>query len=374
MPPLYFNLKTGEVHADLDIENIDDPSTNIKKLANIVVDSEFDFTANEFPRKPKSEWQKDLVVDLGRRIVEDLADLEEPTAFSRPIAQRLYLLGVLPHWSYFRSSEGRFNGLDDYKNVIGAKEVFYDPHHEINRNKPYESLDIPSLAELILANYNSIVNLEYNKNYRGPLSTNIVEQLNRMALAPSTNYILQNFGGLTELNIYLGFPDVRSWDNDEFIMYGATVMKYNGPDSLTPANINALARMKYGPQYDTIRRRLGWSKFKSLSHAEFDRIEQENYVHMQEVETNYLQNFGNLNATAEEMKRFWGVTVLLDYYGKPSVDVGNKSVNHVVSQLIKKDPSITLGEVETQAHILNIYDDLWPSKPPLRPPILVRDN
>lgn len=229
------------------------------------------------------------------------------------IIDKLHILGAFPGRAYFSTaSNGLFNGLSDFYRAIDSQAMLRNPRQLITANAEFDGLPAEQFIALIIHRCNTLFEFSDGKSFEGPITTSIIEQLNYMGLSPSENYILGRFGGLREINEHLGFPNIRAWDDYDFIQYGADVIELNGADLLTPRNINLLAGAKYGPRYHTIHHRFGWPKFKVLATEEFERRQTAAKAHHAAVVAFYSENVGATHELPfETQARYRGMLVLL---------------------------------------------------------------
>lgn len=377
MPPLYFDTCSGEVRDAPEIaphERLN--SEQFLHLGRLIVSPDFPFERGDYPLVPQSSWDIDKVLELGKLFVHELAELEPPASLTNPVINNLYVLGLMPHRLYFSASAGRFDGISDFRKQIDAHDKL-PMIREPNRNEEYQALSISEITDLILSRYNDLVELPDEAVYDGPITTTIITQLNRMFLAPSTKFIIKQFGGLRKLNEHLGFPDIYSWDDYDFIEYGANVLRHNGVDALTAANIGKLSVRKLGPQYRTIHVRFGWSRFKDLANEEYQN--QLSIEHNHEVAvTNYYANnvgYDGDDVSFSEKAQHRALWLLVGHY-KPQRKIElptrlkKRTIEKTIKAIQEQNELLTLGDIEATAVTLNIFDDLWPTTPTVRLPLL----
>lgn len=378
MSPLYFNTGTGELK---DVHE-NDPSLVVptqpwQLLTELLVSGTFEYKAADFRPTPLRNWDDNHVRQLGSLVARDLSELENPQGLTKDIVDHLYNLGVFPNQSYFWRRNGRYEGLVDFRKQIGADELYQVAH--MKRNEEYKGLGIDEFVELILMRYNELRESSERKKFDGPLTTTLLESLNHMNLAPGLKYIRQHFGGIRQLNDYLGFPDIPSWDDYDYIVYGASFIRYNGEDALTVTNIDKLSSLQLGPQMTGIRERFGWSRFKNLAYEEYRSQMLVEQSHNEAVEHYYHENVSTDNeASLEEMARHRALWLLIGHYHSGSTShIPDRPSQFVVGRVIgaiEKQTNVCRAEIETTAIILNVSADLWPVIPYLRPPILTSER
>lgn len=370
MSVLYFDRQSVEVIEVPDDKLHQQPlPEQVTPLAQLLVASEFPYQREDFRAKRIINWDDDQVRHVGKLVADELAEFIPPVVLGNTIINRMYNLGIFPGQSYFAARNGRYDGLSDFRNQIQANEA---KSRHARKDFDYKNMTIDDCASVILANYNQLIEREDSSQFEGPISKRLLTILNTLDLAPGIRFITKNFGGLNKLNEHLGFPDIPSWERSDFIQYGAAVIQHNGRNSLKAKNIEMLAELHLGPRYATIHRRINWSNFKSLAHDEADK--QSAYRNaVTEHYANHVEE-GDEEITFEEMARHRALWVVSKHFVRddmPSIpkQPSQETVDRIIKSIAFRHGK-TQAEIETSSHILQVYDDLWPSKPKLRPPIL----
>lgn len=380
MPPLYFDKKSGEL---VDIESNDIVNKTAQVAGELIVATDImldpaqEIVKGSYVIPPRNSWEQQAVVDIAQKLVRDLAELDPPRVLTRDLVQKLYLTGTFPRSAYFLKANGIYEGIDDFRKKIGANDVIYDVRGDATRNDPYRNLTANELAALILDNYDSLFERDKDEPpFDGPITKSVIKTLNRMSLAPAELFIIENFGGLRELNEILGFPNIHAWDTHDYIAYGAEFIRYNGWEKLTPKNMQIISKMNLGPVYITIHNRFRWQRFKSLALEEYEKQLAVEGNHRSAV----LQYWEHRNpqptsdATFEQMARHRALWILTGHYrtngSAPIPEKPTKKSAKLIIEKISKYRNIATAKIETEADILGISHDLWPVESRFRPPIL----
>jgi hypothetical protein len=380
MAPLYFDPEK--------IEIIEIPSEDLRQrpapvrllpLAQLLVAREFPFKPGDFPVRDANEWDDNEVKDMASSVAQDLAQSTYGRSLIRRDAERLRILGLFPSQTDYFRRQNKFGGWVNFKQIIGI-----DPNTDRNntsRNKTYDDMSLHDLSGLLLERYNDLIELPDGEYYEGPLTSTMIEDMNRMDLAPVRKYLQQRFGGLRDINEHLGFPDVTKWDEHDYISYGATILRYNGPASLTKDNISLLSANKYGPSWEAFWSRFDWKDFKALSLQELQRQFDNEEKHRQEV----LEYYASVHPTLpqgvqvpfEEMAQHRALSLVsrrfLNGNNLPlPARLKPNTSKAIIARITTEKPGITLADIETTAVALDIFDDLWPMNHKLRLPILAK--
>lgn len=380
---MYYNFCMGRLHFDtlsgalteLPVESTAPcaQAEALLPLTDLLTTPDFPFSYEDFERPTRHEWDMDHVKAIGAAIVGELAALDQPASLTKRRLRRLHILGILPSYSDLESPE--LGGYMAFKEAVDP-----DPRRETrlsSRNEEYADLTLSELADVILNRYNALVEGPDGRPFGGPITTAMVRQLNGLDMAPSPQYIQTRFGSkpIAKLNETLGFPDVLSWDKHDYITYGASVLRHNGPGSLTQPNIFMLAKQHYGPHVQAICTRFSWTEFQELSRDELDRQLATEQAHRVNVETYYETAGSDLSDIPfEEKAQYRALSILLKYYDVklqlPKRMKGQQTNSTVMRAIHHVRSAISLGEIESTAVMLDLANDLWPAEAPRRPPIL----
>lgn len=373
MSPLFFNAESGEIREVLDGEP-DLPNTTVwQPLAELLVAQEFPYKHEDFPRPKTRPWDGAQVRKLGLLVAQDLAELDPASNLTEVVANRLNCLGVFPSSAYFATSTGHYRGLTDFRAQIGADKLASVQNIKSNTeraqsNSAYAELGLPEFTQLILDRYNELVELPDEQVYDGPITLAMIEAMNRMDIAPAWIFIKKKYGGLAELNEYLGFPDIRNWDVTDFIQYGARFIKENGVNLLTETNINRLSQRHLGPAKSTITERFGSiSAFQDLAVAEYARQSIIDEARVSAIERHFTEITYEKDIPEDPSERaiIWGryqiASAILPGVNTSELAEISKSPNgNFVHKLLTRKDGLTVADIEIMAVSLQVEDYIWP--------------
>ena len=375
MPPLYFNAESGELR-EVPRGEPETPShtDGWRPLAELLVAREFPYTRGDFPRPKTQPWDDSRIRQVGSLIAEDLAQLDTQTVLAESIVSRLNVLGLFPSVAYFAASAGHYKGLVDFRHQIGADKINSIKHIKSNTeraifNAEYAQLSIEEFTDLILKKYNDLIESPDGKLYDGPITLAMIDAMNRMGITPAWIFIKRRYGGLAELNEYLGFPDVRNWDETDYIQYGARFIRENGPDSLTEANLAKLCARRLGPNKSTVAAHFGsLSAFQNLAMAEYARQEELREARSVAIERHFeaIEYRYGIPDDPSERAKTWG-RYLLAQLCLPKATKGylrKLSRYHngsFVETLLERRPDFSLADIENMAVSLQVADYIWPT-------------
>ena len=370
MSPLYFNAESGQLReVPRDESGIPSDTDGWRPLAELLVAQEFPYTRGDFSRPNTQRWDDAYIRRLWLLVSQDLAELDPPKSINKPVIDRLNVLGVFPSLAYFGSPRKHYNGITDFRKQIETEDIPQTNYNQ--RNREYRGLSLESFTSLILSRYNDLLDQlgqKSDKPYDGPITQALVHTMNRMNLAPSAMYILKTYGGLTQLNEYLGFPNIRNWDEIDYIEYGVRIIKENGPKALTATNINLLSTRQLGPNKNTIAKYFGnLSVFQNLAMAEYARQEELREARSVAIE----RHFANIEYRyaipddPDERAKTWG-RYLLAQSCLPKATKGELRElsrfhnGNFVERLLERRPDFSLADIEVMAVSLQVADYIWP--------------
>lgn len=345
------------------MEQVDDAdperSPALLPLARLLLEEEFHFELGDFPRISGWKWDPKDTIEVGRKVADELL-FEDPTApITKETVRRLNILGVFPNIDYLQRHFGSLKKLV----------------HEID--------GLPSLISSLFDDFSNadlldaILREKEGDSLKGRVTQEWVLKKYKQGILPRPNYLWERGIGIETINHEIGYPDYSRWGREDYIKYGVEVLRYNGALALTQNNLNLLSRMDLGPHYTTIRAhfRNGIDReYQKLVHAEYLREIETEMQHMGTVKAYYGSYFTTLEASDEQMKKFYGLYVLVKHYNaERQISIPRKpdliTVRRIIAALSDMG-SVSEGEVETMAHILQVDSDIWDTRKILRPPII----
>jgi hypothetical protein len=374
MPPLYFDAHRVELIDVPEEVSVVRNQQRLKPLAQLLVTGEFPYTDGDFPMPRHNQWQREHIEHVGSLVARELAELSPPADFGVKAARRLQILGLFPSRDLVEKTYGSWY---EFKQTI---EVGCNAQrNDIYRNKEYDQLSRTELLDMLIKNYGSVHETSSREKFVGPFKRGIIVELNRMDLAPGVDYLLKRFGSIGIMNEYLGFPDIASWDEHDYITFGASVLRHNGRNSITKSNIRTLSANNLGPHDESIKARFDWEKFKKLSLQEVERQLAEEEKHRLSVEEYYGLHVSPEASSIKfaEKAQHRALYLIGSYYLKGKTpELPNRlvegSVQKVMNYLLERTRGLTIADIETTAVSMDIFDDLWPTSFPERLPIIAK--
>ncbi len=187
--------------------------------------------------------------------------------------------------------------------------------------------------------------------------------------------------GMGRLSDYLGYPDIRSWDNDDFVLWGVRVLRANPERGIPPSIIEELSHKKHGPAMKTVANRFGTIRdFQAQVEEELERqdkeaarlhaIKLENYSRMigqERLSANLLDDIDELLRVGAQRLIIEKCLPNLSEKAKQTLAVKpSKNFTNWVLNTNKELPderanlSLTAATIEATAISLDVFDDIWP--------------
>lgn len=361
MPPLYFDPESVSI---TDIEETPDFQTpeGMLPLVKLLLDDDFDFQKGEFPKIRLSDWSPEEGLRVGKIVAKELLEMSPPQPLTQRIITRLHVLGLFPDFNFIRKN---YDSLHNFNEKVGAATSA----NSNAKNRKYDELSRAELLAHIVNTYDEMVEVPDDAS-RKPLSAITLNIMYQHDLIPSDAYLLRRLGGVRKINEMLGFPNIKSWDNETYLQYGADILRLNGPDSLTVSNSHRLALEKFGPHPAAIKARFGsWGRFKNLAQEHLRNEESLIANHQASVEEYYRQQLpDNEDVPFSEKALHRALWLLVGHYFKTQPleipeRVNEKTVTKVVNEIRERSKgNSTLADIEITALMLNIFDDLWPTQ------------
>jgi len=178
----------------------------------------------------------------------------------------------------------------------------------------------------------------------------------------------------------IGFPDVHSWAEDDYIHWGVRFIEANNGAKPSARTLDYLSKLKRGPSSSQIVRCFGkLNDYKiSITEAYQSQIAEKTKVRQQklsDIEEGLAEGgltkelFVDVNSEEEMLHRYARFLVLdellLGDNAKSKLSIAtmsNKSVraNGFVGSIRKVNNAITAGDIESSALSLGVFDYIWP--------------
>ncbi len=332
-------------------------------LPNLLTADDFPTNGHNVAKQPGTEWTGAQYAALGAATL----DLLERAGYERMIntrmLNRLYALGIAPLVRYFIGENRAFPTMQDYRATIGAAEVGYSTRGKFGS---WTTSDYVAYAAVL------------EREVGGKPRAADYDRRSREDRNAPTISVLSGFfkGGVSELNEHLGYCNTKSWDQDDYVDFGAKYVEVNGAELLKHGGILVLSGQRRGPGYASIVRKFGsWDAYKTRVLAEYEErtqhTKQERAAKLSRYQT--MLQAGALPAayaklSEDELLLYGGrhlvaqraVPGAASYHRQNAAEA--KSSQGFINALLRasQDNELTVGRIELEASVLGVYDDLWP--------------
>lgn len=198
----------------------------------------------------------------------------------------------------------------------------------------------------------------------------------REGKGPSERAIIEFFPGrMRGLSERLGKPNIRSWDEEDYVEWGARFMQANDGLSPTVVTSQIIAGRGLGPTHRTTHINFpgGFKAFKTRSEERYelqladyeDRVS-DNDPALKDLATLLSEQDAQLpDRPLELLARYQVMRECLAELTPAAVAQLTFATQKkdIVNVIRKKDPSISAGRIEVIAVGLDWYDEIWPSYP-----------
>jgi len=331
-------------------------------LRHYLTDDQFkDADSTIEPEDTHQKWEVEAVLAMGRLVVDALRDETTTLPFTEDHLRRMQVANLLPSRKFIVNNFGSFS---EFRRAI-----------EATRPRPSSDFDTVTKPEI----YNMV--FETHRKYGGdqPLSIKLLTMYHNFGHIPSYKYLYNRFGGVRELNEFLGYPNVAKWDMHDFVQYGVRIIEVNGQGSLTRSNVDALAKDKHGPYSQLIYRRFGsWDTYRHFVAEEYERYNQAKRIRQRSIDKHFqeVDYITPVPDGDQERRAIWARYLVAQSYAHALSEDAIKTLallpsHEFVQKLQALQPRVTSCDIELAAHALNVVDDIWPPvhirRPKLQP-------
>lgn len=310
----------------------------------------------------ETAWTRDRLMGFGHAICALIRKGDQP----RPLRERhlrlLRAFGVGPSRKTLCQEFGTFT---KFKSEIGS------PHHTAHGRFEHWSLAnyVAFAAKLAKRAGDKPTPADYTKAFLADECPSISVIARRMA------------GGLGKLHEYVGYPNVRNWDNDEFLLWGIQALRANPNQGISRTVIDALSRLKRGPSTRTIVNRFhSVGEFQAQVEAELERADKMatesvatkigRYTHMAQkgrLDPRLLRDNAKLLRVGAQRQV---VDCCLPHLTEQAKQrLAARPSNRFIYWVLRTNEtageeyvnrSLTAGHIEATAVMLDVFDDIWP--------------
>lgn len=230
----------------------------IVPLVDVIKAETFEYESGDFPLLDTKGWPREQYIAFGRWALDMVSAGEESPNISRWHLSRLRIVGAGP-------SPKNIGNFLEFKRDIGV------PANAIPNVAAHRQFNEASDEEIIRIAVGYVRNLGHKitqTQYRKEAAAGNV---------PTNERLNKAVGGIGNLNELAGYPNIRAWEDDDFIDFGVHFMQANSYDRslFTERTLNIVAARDKGPWPRVVYERFGWNTFKQKVMEQVDRIEQE---------------------------------------------------------------------------------------------------
>lgn len=346
MAETWFDTRTGELlvgTAAIEQRLPESSPGDVVPLHELLTAKEFPYHPGEFPVSSTASLTPEKMLEMGHWLV---------TLEHNVIRQYLRRLNAIGLGFNFRNQTD-FRTMGEYRIALG-----------LERGREYGLYDDWTLRDLVKEAY------KVSRKVGGR-----PEGKDYIAHGLSIKFIEKN-GGVRRVNELIGYPNFHEFDEDDCRLWGAKLVRVNGPEVLRVSVIRELSKNDRGPSYERIRAACGsWFDFVKASNQEaqrqsaFEKSRRENKL----AEYRRLISCKKLPDYCEVMNE----DDLLEFGGRYKV-VKSLLLNelpdperHAIRIALNKHESIAkqfshlysryrAADIETEAVVLDVFDDIWP--------------
>lgn len=351
------SLLVGQTAVEAELESGSNPA-DIVSLAELLTQNDRMVGPKDFEPMPRDAWDRTLDVAAIRWLHGVVSQNNSGQCISEEVITRAGYMGLVPRVHYFRSKPGGLAGLYAEAGLKGTR----------NRNliSAWTTRDFISYIDGLTKD------LRHKPGY-----DDLVNASQASAKNPSPEQIVRKFGAsLPQLFELAGYPDIKSWTEEDYIDWGVRFMFANDGKLPTSRSMAILSSRHRGPHYKSIYDNIG-----SLVH--YQKLVQEKY----ELEMNYREQVAKERIEQIELEIEDGtypralfeqgetskakIAIYARYrllqYLLPSLEEKYKKQNAKIQRpdwfvgaIQRANPALSAGQIETTASTLGLFDDIWP--------------
>lgn len=350
--PLTGSMLVGQKAMDLHLQR----GGTFLPLPGLITARYFPYESQEFVHHPR-RWSSEELISHGRWTLSLVQKVDASLTLRTGHLQRVAALGLGPGKATIQRGFGVFR---NFQRQVGAQV----------RNTGGQYL---KWGRNDFFAYATDLHEEVAKREGAPRKLTPADIYDRYVAerGPSENDIKKRGGGISNLNDFLGYPDVRRWDRDDFIAWGARLLRANGGwiNDIKFA-LNTLSPLKRGPSDAAVQRNVGrLTVFRGEAAQELARQEAARRNRLDWCQQMITK--GELDETLVDQPavllregaklRIWQHFERHLSNKTRQVTLRTKDSDSFIRSVARAGPPwLTPGRVEQAAIVLDLYDDLWP--------------
>ncbi len=335
----------------------------VAPIAELLVTPHFPYATGDFEWPRGQTMSRDEYINYGRWVVTILDALPpEQTIHLHLRAEhlkRMHTLGLGPRYDLIASELGK---ISEIRRAIGV-----NPGDTINQYDDWSQADyVAYAAKLAQEVRRRPTRRDYTERYQA-------------GEGPSYAAIARYAGGIRTLHELIGYPDITSWEDDNYIDWGIEVLRANGGldgEDLTSPILATLSKLKRGPSVSQIAKRfLSIATFQDLvtERLETNRMDRERTQKQWAAAYDKFVLSGALTPAnrpsdqpmldydkAVHAMRYRLAALSIREAKREVYDAIAKSNDPISTAIRARKNAATVAEIETTAAGLGIYAWLWP--------------
>jgi hypothetical protein len=297
---------------------------------------------------PESEFKTN-----GKWLLKLIQAEDKDTLLSPDVIDRAHYLGL----GYSKTGIiGRFGSFHEFRRAIDA----YPNPLPAGTFDSWATEDFVSNAQALLATFDK-PRKPTGKDY---------DAWAKRGMVPRAHAIRNKIkGGINHLNSYLGFPDVRKFDEEDYLEWGVRVMRANEGRRIDLIDISVLSKRGCGPSERSVATRFdGTLNFADIVANRFETEETKNNERRQHL----IDTFNSLPIEERRTDK-WKAERVCSYAAKYIVAqqclprakdealnaIAMKTTPCFMAEIIKQNPNLSPGHIEVIAETAGVFDDIW---------------
>ncbi len=308
------------------------------------------------------DWSNEDYLTYGRWLNNLIrSGHESPPRLNQKVLRKGYALGIGP--SIHRiSAMRRFGSTSKYYAELGASNT-----HRIGNFKNTSSKELVAYLRDVGSGLG-----------RPPNVRDINRRAHNNPSRPTSSIYYDRFGlgGWNKARELAGFVVIDNWDDDDYYNWGVKFMKANEGLIPTARHIRILSGKKFGPsdrgvmiRFKSLKdyQRVVWSRFEEMKLAQEQRDESLREeiavkISTEEIPSELFEDVGTEQELFARYAKYNVVDALLpDLDGQRKINVASEAYEDVsyAGSIRKINDAITVGDIESTASYLGLFDYIW---------------
>lgn len=351
------SIEYAESMGEIDFEHPPDGSQpSAEPLGRLLADDDFPYQNGEYPALPRQRYTRSELAEFGSWIVSMLKHVPERPFLKHVHWERAHILRLVPsraaYQHHFRSIDKLRESIGE---PIGRERGKYD-HWSAQQFSGYAA------------------RLSSQLDNRRPLRTDYAAAAVQ-GHGPSPDIISRQIGSINELNDRIGFPNIYSWEIEDYTHWAVQVMQANGSTHLSTNLLRILSSRDRGPSERSVTTRFDSIKqLRSEAIAELVRVQSQDAKTRIMLADNYarLERAGSalaLEETAEPTPQTLAYTAkfLVVELCVPHLTIQEAAIlaarphHELTRMMLAKNERLTAGLIDSTIARLGVQEMIQPS-------------